>query len=192
MNLHTLATHPAHWPLAARIVLMLVCALSCAASGLLLAVQEQEDIRYGLRQRQQELRTQFQAALAQAARAGGLRAHKTALQVQLATLEEQLWPPSAAGNGLLHTKLMRRAAECGLTLESFQPHAGKPSANLNLRGSYLDLLRLVELVTAPPLPVLIDSLELRISERPGDRSLLLSAVVTAPPRTEPNEKERLP
>ncbi|MFJ3057771.1 type 4a pilus biogenesis protein PilO [Herbaspirillum sp. NPDC087042] len=192
MSLRALAIHPAHWPLPARLVLMLACALLCAVGGLLLAVQEQEDSRHAARQRQQELRTQFRAALAQANRVGTLRVHKTALEVQLATQEEQLWPSAAASNGLLHTKLMRRAAECGLTLESFKPHAGKPSASLSLRGPYSGLLRLVELVTAPPLPVLIDSLELRISERPGDRSLLMTTIVTAPTRPDPQEKERSP
>ncbi len=192
MSLRDLAIHPAHWSLPARLLLMLACALLCAASGLLLAAQEQEDSRHAARQRQQELRTQFRAALAQANRVATLRVQKTALQMQLATQEEQLWPPSATSNGLLHTKLMRRAAECGLALESFKPHAGKPSAGLSLRGPYASLLRLVELVTAPPLPVLFDSLELRISERPGDSALLMTTVVTAPPQPAPNEKERSP
>ena len=192
MSLGSLAIHPAHWPLPARIVLMLACTLLCSASGLLLAVQEQEDSRHAARQRQQELRTQFHAALTQTTRSDALRTRKTALQMHVALQEEQLWPPSAASEGLLHTKLMRRAAECGLTLESFKPHAGKPSASLSLRGSYSGLLRLVELVTAPPLPVLFDSLELRISERPGDNALLMTAVVTAPPQPAPTEKERSP
>lgn len=180
MTLSALATHPAHWPWPAQFLLLTAAALVCAISGLLLAVQEQQERRDHAQQRHQELRAQLRTALTQTATLATLTARKTALQVLQAQQEQQLWPASAISDGLLHTKLMRRAGECGVTLASFKPQADRPAASVMLRGSYTALLQLLEQLSVPPMPLLFDSLELQRSERPDDTDLLLNALIRVP------------
>ncbi|NUT63194.1 type 4a pilus biogenesis protein PilO [Herbaspirillum sp. C9C3] len=173
-------THPAHWPRLARLALCLLVALSCAGSGLLLAVSDLEDSRQAARQRQQDLRAQYQAALTQRAQQPALRSRESALLMQLTAQQAQLWSADQLQPDLLHTKLARRASECGLTLESFKPLSGKLAAAIALRGSHAGLLRFVELVSSLPLPVLFERLDINVSEQ-GDQAILqLHATVSAP------------
>lgn len=173
-------THPAHWPLLARLSLALLVTLLCAGSGLLLAVSELEDQRQAARQRQQDLRVQYQAALTQRSQQPALQSRETALAMQLAAQQAQLWPTEQSQPELLQAKLARRAGECGLTLESFKPGSGKLTAAIVLRGSHAGLLRFVELVSSLPLPVLFERLDISVAEAGGQAVLQMNATVSAP------------
>ncbi len=172
--------HPAHWPLLARLSLALLVTLLCAGSGLLLAVSEMEDQRQAARQRQQDLRVQYQAALTQRSQQPALQSRETALAMQLAAQQAQLWPAEQSQPDLLQAKLARRASECGLTLESFKPGSGKLTAAIVLRGSHAGLLRFVELVSSLPLPVLFERLDISVAEAGGQTVLQMNATVSAP------------
>ena len=173
-------THPAHWPLLARLSLALLVTLLCAGSGLLLAVSELEDQRQAARQRQQDLRVQYQAALTQRSQQPALQSRETALAMQLAAQQAQLWPTEQSQPELLQAKLARRAGECGLTLESFKPGSGKLTAAIVLRGSHAGLMRFVELVSSLPLPVLFERLDISVAEAGGQAVLQRNATVSAP------------
>lgn len=180
MNQTRWRTHPAHWPVAARLVLWLLAMVLVAASGLLLAVAELDDTRQAARQRQQDLRLQYQAALTQMAQQPALQSRERTLAVQLAGQQAQIWPADQAQPDLLQAKLARRASECGLTLESFKPLSGKLAAAIVLRGSHGGLLRFVELVSSLPLPVLFERLDISVTEQGGQAVLQMSATVSAP------------
>lgn len=173
-------THPAHWPLLARLSLALLVTLLCAGSGLLLAVSELEDQRQAARQRQQDLRVQYQAALTQRSQQPALQSRETALAMQLAAQQAQLWPTEQSQPDLLQAKLARRASECGLILESFKPGSGKLTAAIVLRGSHAGLMRFVELVSSLPLPVLFERLDISVAEAGGQAVLQMNATVSAP------------
>ncbi|MDR6395989.1 Tfp pilus assembly protein PilO [Herbaspirillum seropedicae] len=176
-----LCGHPAHWPQWAQVLLLLAITLLCAGSGLLLAVQDLEDLRQQEHQRQQALRIQLQAALRQSAQLAGLIAQQRTLEMQLHQGQEQGWSAAQAEGDLLHAKLARRAAECALALESFQPNPDRQRAAISLRGQYAGLLCFVELVSQSPLPLLLESLEIVIDARPADTALRMSAQVFLPP-----------
>lgn len=173
-------THPAHWPLVARLVLWLLVVLLVAASGVLMAVAELDDGRQAARQRQQDLRLQYQAALTQMGQQPSLQSRERTLAVQLAGQQAQIWPADQAQPDLLQAKLARRAGECGLTLESFKPLSGKLAATIVLRGSHAGLLRFVELVSSLPLPVLFERLDISVTEQGGQAVLQMNATVSAP------------
>lgn len=175
----SLRTHPAHWPLPARLALYLLTTLLCTASGLLLAVGELDESRQSAQRQQQDLRVQFQSALNQAVQRDGLRSRQSALEMQLVAQQVQLWRPDQQQPELLHAKLTRRADEHGLVLTSFQPQPGKLSAAISLRGKHAGLLRFVEQVSRPPMPVLFENLEIT-SERGPQAALLMKATVSAP------------
>lgn len=172
--------HPAHWPLVARLVLWLLVVLLVAASGVLMAVAELDDGRQAARQRQQDLRLQYQAALTQMGQQPSLQSRERMLAVQLAGQQAQIWPADQAQPDLLQAKLARRAGECGLTLESFKPLSGKLAATIVLRGSHAGLLRFVELVSSLPLPVLFERLDISVTEQGGQAVLQMNATVSAP------------
>lgn len=176
----SLRTHPAHWPWPARLAVLLLTTLLCALAGLLLAVGELDETRQSARQQQQDLRAQYQSALTQAAQTAGLQSRLNALDMRLSAQQGQLWPVDRLQPELLHAKLARRAGECGLTLESFQPQAGKLAASISLRGSHAGLLRFVELVSRPPMPVLFEHLDISRGERDGQAVLLMKAGIVAP------------
>ncbi|ONN66826.1 hypothetical protein [Herbaspirillum sp. VT-16-41] len=179
MKRASLSTHPAHWPRPARLALYLLTTLACAASGLLLAVEELDESRQSAQRQQQDLRVQYQSALNQLALRDGLQSRQTALEMQLVAQQVQLWRPDQQQPELLHAKLARRAEEHGLVLTSFQPQPGKLSATISLRGKHAGLLRFVEQVSRPPMPVLFENLEIT-SERGTQAALLMKATVSAP------------
>ncbi|PLY58309.1 hypothetical protein HBH1_03376 [Herbaspirillum sp. BH-1] len=100
MKRASLRTHPAHWPRPARLALYLLTTLACAASGLLLAVEELDESRQSAQRQQQDLRVQYQSALSQVALRDGLQSRQTALEMQLVAQQVQLPsstpPPSAS------------------------------------------------------------------------------------------------
>ncbi|WP_413457961.1 type 4a pilus biogenesis protein PilO [Herbaspirillum huttiense] len=173
-------THPAHWPLLPRLALCLLALLVCAGSGLLLAVNELDEVRRSARQRQQDLRVQYQAALTQQAQLPALQSRQRTLAVQLAAQQGQLWPADQLQPELLQAKLARRASECGLTLSSFKPLSGRLAAAIVLRGSHSGLLRFVELVSSLPLPVMFERLDVNVVEKDGQSELQMNASVSAP------------
>ena len=173
-------THPAHWPLLPRLALCLLALLACAGSGLLLAVSELDEARRSARQRQQDLRVQYQAALTQQAQLPALQSRERALAVQLAAQQSQLWSTEQLQPELLQAKLARRASECGLTLSSFKPLSGKLAAAIVLRGTHAGLLRFVELVSSLPLPVIVERLDVNVVEKDGQSELQINASVSAP------------
>ncbi|ALU91265.1 type-IV assembly protein PilO [Herbaspirillum rubrisubalbicans M1] len=195
MKTSPLHTHPAHWPLPARLALWLLTIVLCALSGLLLAVDELDDQRQAARQQQQDLRAQYQAALTQVAQQATLQSRQNALELQLAEHQNQLWPPDQLQAELLQAKLARRAGECGLTLESFKPLSSKLGAAIVLRGSHAGVLRFIELVSSAPLPVLFESLDISPVEHHGRAMLQMNASVSAPaaspaPAAHPTQEPR--
>lgn len=178
----SLAPHPAHWPPAARIALLLAVTLTCTAAGLFLYVQERSALRQAAENLQRDLQSRLSSALRNAAGLPALRAQENLLNVQWLGAHEQLWPEeNRADTGLLQLKLARRAEECGLEMESFKPLAAA-QAEISLGGAYADLLRFMELVTQPPLPVQVVSMELAIhTTREGRQALLMKTVLGAAP-----------
>lgn len=177
-----LTPHPAHWPPAARLALLLAAALTCTAAGLFLYVQERSALRQAAENLHRNLQSRLISAWANAAELPALRARENLLNVQLLNAREQLWPEeNRADSGLLQLKLARRAEECGLEMESFKPLAAA-HAEISIGGAYADLLRFVELVTQPPLPLQVASMELAIhTTREGKQALLMKAVLGAAP-----------
>ncbi|BEV17529.1 type 4a pilus biogenesis protein PilO [Herbaspirillum sp. DW155] len=195
MSQNRWSTHPAHWPLAARLVLWMLVMLLVAASGVLMAVTELDDRRQAARQRQQDLRLQYQAALMQIGQQPALQSRERTLTIQLAGQQPQIWPADQAQPDLLQAKLARRAGECGLTLESFKPLSGKLTATIVLRGSHAGLLRFVELVSSQPLPVLFERLDISVTDQGGQAVLQMNATVSAPlalPLSSTESKESAP
>lgn len=184
--------HPAHWRPAARAGLLLAVCLASAASGLWLYAEERSSMRQAAENRRAELQSRIKTALKESAFLPALLRQEGELAVRLATAEEQLWPAQDSTDALLQAKLARRAEECGLAMESLRPRtspiatsatpdtATVPAVDIGLSGSYGQLLRFVEQVTAPPMPVLIDTLEIARVERGGDRMLVMTALVTLP------------
>ncbi|KAF1047701.1 MAG: hypothetical protein GAK35_00516 [Herbaspirillum frisingense] len=176
-----LSTHPAHWPLPARAGLWLATMLLCLASGLLLCVEELVAARQAAQHRRADLQMQFRSALKRAAELPALTRQQAELDMQLAKAEQPLWPDAGEDAALLHAKLARRAEECGLALESFKPQAAgaghQAGATIGLSGSYAGLQRFAELVSAPPLPVLIDGIDIAVAERGGEEALLMTATI---------------
>lgn len=179
--------HPAHWPRWSQVLLLLAATLLCAGSGLLLAVQEREDQRQALRQHQLTLRSQLQAALRQSAQLPGLVRQRQTLEMQLHQGQEQGWSAAQANSDLLHAKLARRASDCALALESFQPQPDRQRAAISLRGQYAGMLRFVELVSQPPMPLLVETMDIVIDTRPEEAALRMSAVVFLAPASPSKE-----
>lgn len=185
------APHPAHWPPAARIALLLAVALTCTAAGLFLYVQERSALRQAAENLHRNLQSRLTGALAKVAELPALRVQENLLNAQLLRAQEQLWPEdSRADSGLLQRKLARRAEECGLEMESFKPLAAS-HAEISIGGAYADLLRFMELVTQPPLPVQVASMELAIhTTREGRPALLMKAVLGAAPHDMPTHAKK--
>ncbi|MBO9536541.1 hypothetical protein [Herbaspirillum sp.] len=175
-----LPTHPAHWPPAARIVLLLAAALACAASGLVLYAHERSALRQAAENLRHSLQSRLTDALAKTSGLPALRAQENLLGMRLLVAQEQLWTQDGhADAGLLQLKLARRAEECGLEMASFKP-LPPAHAEISVGGEYASLLRFVELVTRPPLPVRIESMELALhATRDGGQALLMKAVLSA-------------
>jgi Tfp pilus assembly protein PilO len=183
-----LLAHPAHWPLAARTILLLAVALAYSATGLFLYVQERSALRQAAENLRHSLQSRLATALSKVSELPVLRSQENLLGMQLLTVQDQLWPEdSHSGAGLLQLKLARRAEECGLEMESFKPltpahPVGPPAAHaeINMSGEYAGLLQFVELVTRPPLPVQFESMELAVhTAREGSQTLLMKAVLAA-------------
>ncbi|MBP0600100.1 type 4a pilus biogenesis protein PilO [Herbaspirillum sp. LeCh32-8] len=198
-------THPAHWRPLARATLLAAIALLCAASGLLLYTEERSALRQAADSQRSQLQGQLKAALRSSAGLPALRRQEGELVMRLAAAEEQVWPRTGDTSALLQAKLARRAEECGLALESFRPRAtaataaapgmnnipdppGKPAgADISLSGNYAQLLRFVELITAAPMAVMIDAMDISRIERNGGAILLMTATVTLPAPPDHNE-----
>jgi Tfp pilus assembly protein PilO len=168
---------------------MLSALLACTASGLALYAGERSAARQGAENRRAELQAQLKGALAQDAGLPALRRHEGELAMRLSAAEDALWPDSDDTGELLQAKLARRAAECGLTVESLRPLAAQgnavPSgAEIGLRGEYTQLLRFTELVTAAPWPVLLDTMEIVRDERDATPALLMNARLRVMARSE--------
>ncbi|TWC69837.1 type 4a pilus biogenesis protein PilO [Herbaspirillum sp. SJZ099] len=179
-----LPAHPAHWPLAARAILLLAVALACAATGLFLYVQPRSALRQAAENLRHDQQSRLLAALEKVAELPALRSQENLLDMQLLSAQEPLWSgDSHSVAGLLQLKLARRAQECGLEMESFKPLApAQPAthAEIELSGEYAGLLRFVELVTEPPLPVQVESMELALhAARAGRQTLLMKVVLGA-------------
>lgn len=195
MNMKTSnPSHPAGWPLPARMALLLATALACAGSGLWLHVEERSALRVNTGNRRAELQAQLRGALSRQATLPLLRRHEGELAMQLSAAQEALWPEGNETAGLLQAKLARRAEECELAMESFRPLAAvMRGADISLRGNYAQLLRFVELVTAAPWPLLVESMDIVRDERGGEAALLMNATLRILPRNATgNDKENKP
>ncbi len=183
--------HPALWPTLPRsLCAIAACLLVVVAGGWLFWLPQYEELDHG-RQREFQLRTDFEQKVAQAQHLDSLRVQQSAVEAEVAILGKQL--PTRAEMDALLAEISRAGVARGLQFELFKPaplrfaeHYAELPIEMRLSGGFHALAGFVSDVANMPRIVTVDGLSF---SQQRDSVLTFSCVAHAFRYLDPAEAE---
>lgn len=172
--------HPAQWPALPRSLCLVAVGLLVMIGGGWFVWQPQFEARDQGRQKEKQLRAEFEQKIAHVQHLDSLRVQKTAVEAEVSLLEKQL--PGQAEMEALLSEISRAGVARGLQFELFKPavlrfseHYAELPIEIRLSGSFHSLAGFVSDVASMRRIVAIDGMSFSQQQRDGNLSFTCTA-----------------